>query len=131
MDCGTRRVRSYALRAIIKNQEETMKKLLSGIVAVAVLCLAGSVVRAQDKANGEKVYKAKCASCHGPDGKGETAAGKVTKARDICTAEVKKETDAVWTDIIVKGKNKMPSYDKKITDAEVKDVIAYMRSLCK
>jgi len=34
-------------------------------------------------------------------------------------------------DIIVKGKNKMPSYDKKITDAEVKDVIAYMRSLCK
>jgi len=31
---------------------------------------------------------------------------------------VKKETDAAWTDIIVKGKNKMPSYDKKITDAE-------------
>ena len=108
-----------------------MKKVLSGIVAVAVLCLAGSVVRAQDKANGEKVYKAKCASCHGPDGKGETAAGKVTKARDICSAEVKKETDAAWTDIIVKGKNKMPSYDKKVTDAEVKDVIAYMRSLCK
>lgn len=108
-----------------------MKKVLSGIVAVAVLCLAGSVVRAQDKASGEKVYKAKCASCHGPDGKGETAAGKVTKARDICSAEVKKEADAAWTDIIVKGKNKMPSYDKKITDAEVKDVIAYMRSLCK
>jgi mono/diheme cytochrome c family protein len=108
-----------------------MKKVLSGIVAVAVLCLAGSVVRAQDKASGEKVYKAKCASCHGPDGKGETAAGKVTKVRDICSDEVKKETDAAWTGIIVKGKNKMPSYDKKITDAEVKDVIAYMRSLCK
>jgi mono/diheme cytochrome c family protein len=108
-----------------------MRKVLSGIVAVAVLCLVGSVVRAQDKANGEKVYKAKCASCHGPDGKGETAAGKVTKARDICSDEVKKETEAAWTDIIVKGKNKMPSYDKKITDGEVKDVIAYMRSLCK
>ena len=108
-----------------------MKKALSGIVAVAVLCLAGSLVLAQDKANGEKVYKAKCASCHGPDAKGETAAGKVTKARDICSDEVKKETDAAWTDIIVKGKNKMPSYDKKITDADIKDVIAYMRSLCK
>jgi len=81
MDCGTRRIRSYALRAIIKNQEEIMKKVLSGIVAVAVLCLAGSVVRAQDKASGEKVYKAKCAICHGPDGKGETATGKTTKAR--------------------------------------------------
>jgi mono/diheme cytochrome c family protein len=126
-----RRVRSYALRAIRKNQEETMRKVVSGIVAVAVLCLAGSVVRAQDKASGEKVYKTKCASCHGPDGKGETAAGKVTKVRDICSDDVKKETDAAWADIIVKGKNKMPSYDKKITDAEVKDVIAYMRSLCK
>lgn len=93
--------------------------------------MAGSVVRAQYKANGEKVYKAKCASCHGPDGKGETAAGKATKARDICADEAKKETDAAWTDIIVKGKNKMPAYDKKITEAEVKDVVAYMRSLCK
>ena len=83
-------------------------------------------VFAQDKANGEKVYKAKCASCHGPDGKGETAAGKATKARDIW-----KESDAAWTDIITKGQNKMPSYDKKVTDADVKDVIAYMRSLCK
>ena len=80
-----------------------MKKVLSGIVAVAVLCLAGSVVRAQDKASGEKVYKAKCASCHGPDGKGETAAGKVTKVRDICSDEAKKETDAAWTEHHRKG----------------------------
>ena len=108
-----------------------MKKLLSGIAVLAILCLAAAGMRAQDVASGEKVYKAKCASCHGPDGKGETAAGKATKARDLCSADVKKETDAAWTEIIVKGKNKMPAYDKKITDAEVKDVIAYMRSLCK
>jgi mono/diheme cytochrome c family protein len=108
-----------------------MRKYLSGIVLLGVVCLAGTAVRGQDAANGEKVYKAKCASCHGPDGKGETAAGKATKARDICSADVKKETDAAWSEIIVKGKNKMPPYDKKITDAEVKDVIAYMRSLCK
>jgi mono/diheme cytochrome c family protein len=100
---------------------------------VALVCLAGTAVFAQDKVNGEKVYKAKCASCHGPDGKGETAAGKATKARDICSDDVKKESDAAWTDIIMimKGNNKMPLYDKKLTDAEVKDVIAYMRSLCK
>jgi len=108
-----------------------MKKLLSGIAVLAVLGLAAAGLRAQDVASGEKVYKAKCASCHGPDGKGETAAGKATKARDLCAADVKKGTDAEWTDIIVKGKSKMPSYDKKISDAEVKDVIAYMRSLCK
>jgi len=55
----------------------------------------------------------------------------MTKEGDICSDEVKKETDAARADIIVKGKNKMPSYDKKVTDGEVKDVIAYMRSLCK
>ncbi len=108
-----------------------MKKVLSGIAVIALLCLAGSVSRAQDVANGEKLYKAKCASCHGPDGKGETAAGKATKARDFGSSEVKSETDAAWTDVIVKGKNKMPAYDKKLTDAEVKDVVAYIRSLAK
>jgi cytochrome c6 len=108
-----------------------MKKVFSAIAVVAMLCLAASVSRAQDVANGEKVYKAKCAACHGPDGKGDTAAGKTTKARDFSSDEVKKESDAAWTDIIVKGKNKMPAYDKKITDAEVKDVVAYIRTLAK
>ena len=108
-----------------------MKNVLSGIAVIAMLCLVGSIARAQDVANGEKIYKAKCVSCHGPDGKGETAAGKATKARDLCSADVKKESDADWTGIIVKGKNKMPSYDKKISDADVKDVVKYMRSLCK
>jgi mono/diheme cytochrome c family protein len=114
-----------------QSKEEVMKKVLFGMAVIAVLCLVGSIARAQDVASGEKIYKAKCVSCHGPDGKGETAAGKATKARDICSADVKKEADADWTGIISKGKNKMPSYDKKITDAEVKDVVAYMRSLCK
>jgi cytochrome c6 len=108
-----------------------MKKLLSGIAVLAVLFLAAAGMRAQDVASGEKVFKAKCVSCHGPDGKGETAAGKATKARDFASAEVKAESDATWADIITKGKNKMPSYDKKITDAEVKDVVAYIRSLVK
>jgi mono/diheme cytochrome c family protein len=108
-----------------------MKKFLSGIALAEMVCLASSVVFAQDKANGEKVYKAKRAGCYGPNGKGETAAGKATKARDMCSEEVTKESDAAWTDIIVKGQNKMPGYDKKVADADVQDVIAYMRSLRK
>ncbi len=108
-----------------------MKKALSAVALLAALILLGAVSRAQDSASGEKTYKAKCASCHGPDGKGETAAGKVTKVRDFSLEEVKKESDAVWTEVIVKGRNKMPGYDKKLSDAEVKDVIAYIRTLVK
>ena len=94
-----------------------------------MMSLLTTSAHAQD--GGAAVYKAKCASCHGPDGVGATAAGKATKARDFCSEDVKKETDAEWTAIIAKGKNKMPAYDKKITDAEIKDVVAYIRGLCK
>jgi len=108
-----------------------MKKFCQGFALVGMVCLASTGVFAQDKANGEKVYQAKCASGHGPDGQGRTAAGKATKARDMCSDEVTKESDAAWTDMMVKGKNKMPGYGKKVTDADVQDVIAYMRSRCK
>lgn len=97
-----------------------------GVGAASLLSLPGL---AQDA--GEKVYKSKCAMCHGPDGAGATPAGKSTKARDFCSDDVKKETDDEWTQIIVKGKNKMPAYDKKLTDAEIKDVVTYVRGLCK
>jgi len=97
-------------------------------MALGILLLAGL---AGAQSNGEKVYKAKCAGCHGPDGTGSTAAGKAMKVRDFCSDEVKKETDAEFTDIIGKGKNKMPAFSGKISDADIKDVVAYIRSLCK
>jgi len=106
---------------------------LRTLVAIAVLAAGIYLLNPPAKAQGagEKVYKAKCASCHGPEGKGETSVGKATKARDFCSDEVQKGTDEEWTAIVVKGKNKMPAYDKKLTDAEIKDAIAYIRSLCK
>jgi len=103
-------------------------RLLFSFAMLAIVCLFTLSAHSQD--TGEKTYKAKCAACHGVDGAG-TSAGKAMKARDFCSDEVKKETAAEMTDIIVKGKNKMPSYDKKLSDAEVKDVVAYIKGLCK
>lgn len=109
------------------NKLNWSKFLAPGLASLAAACLLIGPARAQDA--GEKLYKAKCASCHGADGAGASAAGKATKARDFHSDEVKKETDGDWTQIIVKGKNKMPAYDKKLTDAEIKDVVAYIRTL--
>ena len=95
----------------------------------AVLLLSAGPAAAQG--SGEKVYKAKCVMCHGADGKGETAAGKATKVRDFCSEEVQKETDDEWIATTTKGKNKMPAYDKKLSEAEIKEVVAYIRMLCK
>lgn len=101
--------------------------LAAAIAALASACLLLGPARGQDPR--EKVYKAKCATCHGADGAGSTPAGKATKARDFRSDEVKKETDQAWTQILVQGKNKMPAYDKKLTDAEIKEVVAYVRAL--
>ena len=79
----------------------------------------------------EATYKAKCAGCHGADGAGSTPAGKAMKIRDFHSPEVQKETDAELTDIITNGKNKMPKYADKLKDTEIKDLVAYCRSLGK
>lgn len=100
--------------------------LRMGLVALLVCAAIGvcsSSAVAQDAA---ATYKAKCAMCHGPDGKG----GKMG-TRDFASPDVQKETDAQLTEIITKGKGKMPSYDGKLKDTEIKDLVAYVRSLGK
>ena len=77
------------------------------------------------------MYKAKCASCHGADGKGETPAGKALKARDFASPEVQKETDEELVVVIQKGKNKMPAYGSSLKDPQIKDLVAYIRGLAK
>lgn len=82
-------------------------------------------------ADAEATYKAKCAGCHGPDGAGSTPAGKAMKVRDFHAPEVQKETDGEMTDIIANGKDKMPKYADKLKDAEIKELVAYVRGLGK
>ncbi len=92
--------------------------LAGGLIAI---CASSAV--AQDAA---ATYKAKCAMCHGPDGKG----GKMG-TRDFASAEVKAETDAQLTDIVTKGKDKMPAYGEKLKPEEIKGLVAYIRTLAK
>src|SRR5215467_1321215 len=79
---------------------------------------------AQDAA---AAYKAKCAMCHGADGKGDTPAGKKMGAHDFASEEVKKQSDADLEQIMAKGKNKMPAYENKLKPEEIKDLVSYIR----
>ena len=96
-----------------------------GLVAIAFI---STVAKADDAA--EATYKAKCAMCHGPDGKGETATGKSMKAGDFASDAVQKMSDADLSDAISKGKGKMPAY-KTLTTDQVKDLVAYVRAFGK
>ena len=96
------------------------------VVAPLLLC---SRTRADDKS--AATYKAKCVTCHGADGKGDTPAGKSTKVRSFADPEVVKASDDDFAGIIEKGKGKMPGYGKSLKPDEIKDMVAYIRSLAK
>lgn len=101
---------------------------LATILAAAALLLPAA--SRADEAS-EKLYKTKCAACHGADGKGETSIGKANKLRDLGSADVQKESDPDLTTIITAGKNKMPAYGKSLTADQIKGLVAYIRGLAK
>ncbi len=95
--------------------------------ALAIVFCFGASVRA----DGASDFKAKCAMCHGPDGTGNTATGKALKVRDLASPDVQGQSDAQLTEIVTNGKNKMPAYKGKLTDDQIKGLVAYIRGLAK
>jgi len=100
---------------------------LIGLLTCGLMAACASPAFADDAA---ATYKSKCAMCHGPDGKG-SATGTKMGAHDFASPEVKAETDAQLTELITKGKGKMPAYGGKLKDTEIKDLVTYIHSLAK
>lgn len=80
---------------------------------------------------GKAIFTSKCALCHGPDGRGNTSIGKSLKIADVHSADVQKLSDADLKTVITNGKNKMPPFKGKLTDAQMLQVISYIRELGK
>jgi mono/diheme cytochrome c family protein len=100
------------------NKEEVMKKVLSGIALVGMLCMLGSLSRAQDAASGEKTYKAKCAACHGADAAGKPA---------MKSPSIKGKTaDEIQKEISTSPKH---ASLKSLTADDVKGLAAYLATL--
>ena len=112
-----------------------MKKSMNWIAAMTMcIAMAGYIVLsvpARADNAGEATYKAKCAACHGPDGKGETTVGKANKIRDLGSADVQKQSDGELAGLIGNGKGKMPAYSKSLKPEQIKDLVAYIRTLKK
>jgi mono/diheme cytochrome c family protein len=87
-------------------------------------------------ADGAALYDKSCASCHGKDGAGATKMGKKAGAKDYTTAEGQKWTDAEGVKAILEGvkdgdKQKMKGFTGKVTEAEAKELVAYIRKFKK
>lgn len=103
--------------------------ILAGGMALGLLCLSNPPANAQDA--GDAIFKSKCAMCHGPDGSGKTKMGETLKIPDLHSADVQKLSDAELAQVISKGKNKMPSYEGKLSKDEIGKVVAFIREVGK
>ena len=98
------------------------------VTAVTVLMLCRASLIADD---GATLFKAKCAMCHGADGKGDSPMGKKLNVRDLGSADVQKQSDAELTTIIEKGKNKMPAFGGKLSAEQITTLVAHIRNFGK
>ena len=78
-----------------------------------------------------------CASCHGKDGKGQTKAGRMAGVKDQTDAQYQAglKDDKMFTSIKEglkeEGKEKMKPFKDKLSDEEIKALIAQVRSFKK
>ena len=88
----------------------------------------------------ERLWKGKCAGCHGADGKGATEQGKKMHVSDMSTAEWQKEaTDEKITAAINDGiktekngvKQEMDAYKAKLKPEQIAALAAHVRTLKK
>ena len=97
--------------------------------------LLGGVARSADIPD---AWSKNCASCHGPDGTGHTKAGRMAQVKDMTSADYQKTfTDDQAAKQIkegfkdASGKERMKAFADKLSDDEVKALVAYVRSLTK
>ena len=83
-----------------------------------------------DDGEGRKVFE-RCVICHGTLGEGNEAMAKAygVKIPPLYSKEVQTQDDASLRKVIVEGKGKMSPV--KLSDQQVRDVIAFLRSLKK
>jgi len=115
----------------------------SRMAAAALAALVGTAfmprtAAAEADVKTVRLWKAKCASCHGVDGKGKTETGEKLGIPDMTTAAwQKKVTDAEAKTAILEGIKRpgksegMDPYKEKLDALQVDALIAYVRSLGK
>lgn len=93
------------------------------VLAMSTPCFA--------QTSGADIYKARCQMCHAPDGSGNTPAGKAMGAIPFNSPDVIKMTDSELMAVIKNGRKKMPAFGSTLSDTQIGDVVAHIRSLQK
>jgi cytochrome c6 len=100
-------------------------KLTTSVILAIIVASSGAAFGADAGA----LWAQNCASCHGKDGSGTTTMGKKLGLKDY--TQEQSFSDAEAANVIKNGKGKMKGYKDKLSDADVKASVAYVRSLKK
>ena len=110
------------------------------VSALTVLYAAQAAAAAPPDKKTERLWKAKCASCHGAEGKADTEKGKEMGMRDMSGAVWQKElTDDALKKAIGEGvkrekdgkKQEMDPFNDKLKPDQVEALVGYVRSFGK
>lgn len=97
-----------------------MKKFVTAVVTVALVLAFAPAIFADATPDGATIYKAKCAMCHGADGKGKTPL--VPAAQKLTVEDIAK--------VVADGKApKMPAYKAKLSAEEIKAVSTFIKNM--
>src|SRR5216110_3967250 len=104
------------------------------ILTMALLIAAPLSARAADA---KTSWANNCAQCHGASGKGDTKMGKMLNAMDL--TDPKKQSSftdaqaatAIKDGVKQNGKTTMKAFGGKLSDDEIKALVAYVRALKK
>lgn len=106
------------------------------LLAIIVLSLAPGTQAGFGKlfaaaSDARTTFDAKCAKCHGRDGRGKTTRGRLTHARDLTIAQWQDDvTDERLFNSVSNGRGKkMPGFKKHLSEAEIDALVAYVRRL--
>ena len=101
------------------------------IIALATAVASGGAAFAQEiysgrypQQTGEAVYKGICQGCHMPDARGAVGAG----AYPALAGDTRLQSSAYPALVILHGQKAMPSFGDSLSDAQIAEVINYVRS---
>jgi cytochrome c553 len=103
----------------------------------STLLTLGLTVAASQAAEAKDNYAKYCSKCHGADGRGQTKMGKQAGAKDYTdpktVAEINEQRafDGIKNGLTVKGKEIKKPMGDKLSDDEIKALVAHMRTFKK
>jgi mono/diheme cytochrome c family protein len=111
------------------NTRKAASKIYLALIGAGLVATAGSA-QAQgfrtgySEQTGEEIYKGICQGCHMPDGKGAQGAG----AYPALAGDKRLASSAYPALVIIKGQKAMPAFGASFSDAQIANVVNYVRS---